>query len=60
MSSTHCLGKRRDNRRERVAAHRATNSTLRSSAHHDCVTKRTPTGESLFDAINKQDYDHGE
>lgn len=48
MSSSHCLGKARDSRRERVSIRRATVPNLVNGS------KET---HSLIDAVNAQDYD---
>ncbi|CAF1407174.1 unnamed protein product [Rotaria sp. Silwood1] len=48
MSSSHCLGKSRDSRRERVSIRRATVSNLANGSREI---------HSLIDAVNAQDYD---
>ncbi|CAF1161543.1 unnamed protein product [Adineta ricciae] len=48
MSSSHCLGKARDSRRERVSIRRATVSNIVNGSRET---------HSLFDAVNAQDYD---
>lgn len=48
MSSSHCLGKSRHSRQERIAERRATASVL---------TNGNRETHNLFDAVNAQDYD---
>jgi len=71
MSSSHCLGKSRHSRQERVAGRRATASRLTNGNrgkteefHHRCCFMKQMNFDfleihSLIDAVNAQDYDRG-
>ena len=68
MSSSHCLGKARDSRRERVSIRRATVSNIvNGSRGEHCleilfqskIVFLFSETHSLFDAVNAQDYDRG-